>query len=492
MYLIRSNCTFGPITFSEQRSGFISQPKCVCSDGNAIEPNSSSTCQIACLLVISLFLSLICCFKIIYNVRGRRKKLSPSPSADVHELIAIVSSGTDNRPVASNDGNCLYSDMNYGINRIIGHGAFGEVFEGWLLMGDGDTSLMDVDSLKEKHCNGKRTEVKVAIKSLPLESAHDFGDDFETEARLLRLIFSKTLIVLEFLEGGDLKNFLRENRPRQQDGLFTSKTDVWAYGVLLWEIFSLGYIPYPGRDNLEVMRLVVAGDRLDPPIGIPDEIYELMLRCWNTESEQRPNFVDLVGTFETLLKNKDLVAEPLPPMRNRLINERSVSGTPSISSRACDAQPTSTISQATISTGVYSSNGWTGACSSTSTYETMPIIGDGVCRAVFPPYQSRQSEEKFIRLYDKKRSEEKSSDECASQDESAGQFYNRCFRWSRRPSLPDTTLPNEQRDHSLPPFPSMRSTTVRQCDDQDSGIASARSFGGYAIQIGEFEQKDLK
>ncbi|KAL7073377.1 hypothetical protein ACQ4LE_007649 [Meloidogyne hapla] len=284
------------------------------------------------------------------------------------------------------------------------------------------------------------------------------------------------------------------------DGLFTSKTDVWAYGVLLWEIFSLGYIPYPGRDNLEVMRLVVAGDRLDPPIGIPDEIYELMLRCWNTESEQRPNFVDLVGTFETLLKNKDLVAEPLPPMRNRLINERSVSGTPSISSRACDAQPTSTISQATISTGVYSSNGWTGACSSTSTYETMPIIGDGVCRAVFPPYQSRQSEEKFIRLYDKKRSEEKSSDECASQDESAGtvklrnciikpsfldsnqrnnaseKVYNRCFRWSRRPSLPDTTLPNEQRDHSLPPFPSMRSTTVRQCDDQDSGIASARSF----------------
>ncbi|CAK5025366.1 unnamed protein product [Meloidogyne enterolobii] len=86
------------------------------------------------------------------------------------------------------------------------------------------------------------------------------------------------------------------------DGLFTSKTDVWAYGVLLWEIFSLGYIPYPGRDNLEVMRLVVAGDRLDPPIGIQDEIYELMLRCWNTESEQRPKFADLVCKFENLLK----------------------------------------------------------------------------------------------------------------------------------------------------------------------------------------------
>nr|CAD2190304.1 unnamed protein product [Meloidogyne enterolobii] len=669
-----SNCTFGTITtLSEQRNGSISQPKCICPDGSVIEPNSSSICQIgnspilynifgqlsvtvqrfiaACLLVISMFLSLICCFKIIYRARGCGKKLSPSPSADVHELIAIVS-GKDNRPVASNNDNCLYSDTNFGISgnpiyeslsltplkqiprhslkldKIIGHGAFGEVFEGWLLMGEGDSSFIDDNSSKDNKYNEKITAVKVAIKSLPLESARDFGDDFETEARLLsqfkhqnivtffgvsfeqqpKLSFNKhlsSLIVLEFLEGGDLKNFLRENRPRQQDhvsnsealdstmlrtgdllgfsldiargcqhleetrfvhrdiaarnclltskvgnrivkiadfgmardiyrndyyrkggkaflpvrwmppeafldGLFTSKTDVWAYGVLLWEIFSLGYIPYPGRDNLEVMRLVVAGDRLDPPIGIQDEIYELMLRCWNTESEQRPKFADLVCKFENLLKKNDLVAEPIPPMRNRLINERSVSGTPSMSSRAYDAQPTSTISRATASTGVYSSNSGAGACSSTSTYETMPIIGDGVCRAVFPPYQSCQSEEKFVRLYDPQRTEENCSDETGSQDESAGtvkirnclikpsfldstqknahveRVDRRCFRWNRRPSLPDTTLPNEQRDHSLPPYPSMR--TTRYCDDQDSGIESARSFGGYAIQIGEIEK----
>nr|CAD2203259.1 unnamed protein product [Meloidogyne enterolobii] len=107
-------------------------------------------------------------------------------------------------------------------------------------------------------------------------------------------------------------------------------------------------------------------------------------------------------------------------MRNRLINERSVSGTPSMSSRAYDTQPTSTISRATASTGVYSSNSGAGACSSTSTYETMPIIGDGVCRAVYPPYQSCQSEEKFVRLYDQQRTEENCSDETGSQDESAG------------------------------------------------------------------------
>lgn len=98
--------------------------------------------------------------------------------------------------------------------RIIGHGAFGEVFEGYLLDTEGPP-------------------VKVAIKSLPVESARDFGDDFEMEARLLSQFKHENIvtffgvsfeqqpkyIVLEFLEGGDLKNFLRENRPKPV-GLF--------------------------------------------------------------------------------------------------------------------------------------------------------------------------------------------------------------------------------------------------------------------------------
>lgn len=40
------------------------------------------------------------------------------------------------------------------------------------------------------------------------------------------------------------------------DGMFTSKTDVWSFGVLLWEVMSMGYMPYPGRGNQEVMQLV--------------------------------------------------------------------------------------------------------------------------------------------------------------------------------------------------------------------------------------------
>lgn len=131
---------------------------------------------------------------------------------------------------------------------------------------------------------------------------------------------------------------------------------------------------------IQVMRLIVAGDRLDPPIGVPAEVYDIMLCCWNTDAEKRPRFAELVTVFEGLLKvpfyfgpldhqrlqlslffdqsdqfylvfglfqRDDLVAEPLPPIRHRLANERSVSATPSMS-RTGDPHPASTTSQAKI------------------------------------------------------------------------------------------------------------------------------------------------
>jgi hypothetical protein len=64
--------------------------------------------------------------------------------------------------------------------RIIGHGAFGEVFEGWLY----PTTATAAN--QQQQLQGEEKPIKVAVKSLPVESARDFGDDFETEARLLR------------------------------------------------------------------------------------------------------------------------------------------------------------------------------------------------------------------------------------------------------------------------------------------------------------------
>ncbi|XP_050308693.1 proto-oncogene tyrosine-protein kinase ROS isoform X2 [Anthonomus grandis grandis] len=74
------------------------------------------------------------------------------------------------------------------------------------------------------------------------------------------------------------------------DGVFTCQSDAWAFGVLLWEIMTLGQQPYQARSNLEVLHYVRAGGRLGKPTDCPDNLYKLMLKCWALEPEQRPTF----------------------------------------------------------------------------------------------------------------------------------------------------------------------------------------------------------
>ncbi|KMQ85263.1 proto-oncogene tyrosine-protein kinase ros [Lasius niger] len=72
-------------------------------------------------------------------------------------------------------------------------------------------------------------------------------------------------------------------------GIFTSQSDVWSFGVLMWEITSLGNQPYTAKANHEVLNYVRAGGRLPKPLNCPSTLYKLMLRCWSAENA-RPNF----------------------------------------------------------------------------------------------------------------------------------------------------------------------------------------------------------
>ena len=57
---------------------------------------------------------------------------------------------------------------------------------------------------------------------------------------------------------------------------------------------SLGYMPYPGRGNQEVMQLVTNGGRLEPPNFCPGPVYGLMCQCWHPIPDERPNFRTII------------------------------------------------------------------------------------------------------------------------------------------------------------------------------------------------------
>ncbi|XP_059425018.1 megakaryocyte-associated tyrosine-protein kinase isoform X1 [Carassius carassius] len=79
---------------------------------------------------------------------------------------------------------------------------------------------------------------------------------------------------------------------------FSTQSDVWSYGVLLWEIFSYGRQPYPKMSVSEVRERVDQGYRMEPPDGCPPDVYSIMTSCWETEPKRRPSFHKLRERLE--------------------------------------------------------------------------------------------------------------------------------------------------------------------------------------------------
>lgn len=79
---------------------------------------------------------------------------------------------------------------------------------------------------------------------------------------------------------------------------FSTKSDVWAFGVLMWEVFSLGEMPHAKLSDDEVLEGLKSGKlKLPVPDGCPSRIYKLMVRCWATSLKERPSFSDIVHTL---------------------------------------------------------------------------------------------------------------------------------------------------------------------------------------------------
>uniref|UniRef100_A0A8D0G9D6 Tyrosine-protein kinase receptor n=1 Tax=Sphenodon punctatus TaxID=8508 RepID=A0A8D0G9D6_SPHPU len=270
---------------------------------------------------------------------------------------------------------------NISLLRALGHGAFGEVYEGTVVGIARDPNPLQV-------------AIKVSIYVLLIKFSHQnivrcIGVSLQSLPRF---------ILLELMTGGDMKSFLRQNRPRMNqpstltmqdllniardiacgckyleenhfihrdiaarnclltcsgpgrvakigdfgmardiyrasyyrkggramlpvkwmppeaflEGIFTSKTDTWSFGVLLWEIFSLGYMPYPCKTNQEVLEFVTSGGRMDPPKKCPGPVYRIMTQCWQHSPEYRPNFSTILERIKYCTQDPDVINTELP------------------------------------------------------------------------------------------------------------------------------------------------------------------------------------
>ncbi|XP_057704670.1 proto-oncogene tyrosine-protein kinase receptor Ret [Corythoichthys intestinalis] len=90
------------------------------------------------------------------------------------------------------------------------------------------------------------------------------------------------------------------------DHIYTTQSDVWSFGVLLWEIVTLGGNPYPGIAPERLFNLLKTGYRMERPENCSEEMYNLMGRCWKQESDKRPTFSDISKELEKMMvKSRD-------------------------------------------------------------------------------------------------------------------------------------------------------------------------------------------
>ncbi|KAK1878994.1 Ephrin type-A receptor 5 [Dissostichus eleginoides] len=206
---------------------------------------------------------------------------------------------------------------NIRIERVIGAGEFGEVCSGRLRV------------------QGKR-EIYVAIKSLKAGYSDKQRRDFLSEAsimgqfdhpNIIRLEGVVTrckpvMIITEFMENGSLDTFLKKHDGQftviQLGGKipirwtapeaiayrkFTSASDVWSYGIVMWEVISYGERPYWEMSNQDVIKAIDEGYRLPAPMDCPVVLHQLMLDCWEKGRSDRPKFGQIVTILDKLIRN---------------------------------------------------------------------------------------------------------------------------------------------------------------------------------------------
>jgi len=103
-----------------------------------------------------------------------------------------------------------------------------------------------------------------------------------------------------------------------EHGKFTVKSDVWSFGIVLWEILEFGKVPYSDMSNPETIKNLQLGYRLPQPHNCPSSVYQLMLKCWDSNPTTRPTF----SAIQNIVK-KFLLLNFSPIENNNQISDTS-------------------------------------------------------------------------------------------------------------------------------------------------------------------------
>ena len=87
-----------------------------------------------------------------------------------------------------------------------------------------------------------------------------------------------------------------------KEGIYSPETDVWSFGIVLWEIFSCAQMPYKNVSNPDVIQRILKAKPLPRPKNCPDSVYRIMLACWLREPRTRPNFTLLEEQLSKLVE----------------------------------------------------------------------------------------------------------------------------------------------------------------------------------------------
>ena len=104
------------------------------------------------------------------------------------------------------------------------------------------------------------------------------------------------------------------------EGRYSTKSDVWSYGVVMWEVYSFGELPYQGKTNAETIELVSNEGRLYNPEGCPEDVYYLMQRCWRQSPSKRPSFEKIQQRLKEL-SDSDIVYNTVTAVHEEAVGD---------------------------------------------------------------------------------------------------------------------------------------------------------------------------